>query len=249
MAQTSLIINTLKKSLKSYGKTYADVAKHLQLSEASVKRMFAQQSLSLQRLDAICGLLEIEISDLIQRANESTALQIDELSDAQEKELVSDIELLLVTVCVLHNWSLDDMLHYYTLSKARCIQLLTRLDRLKLIELLPNNKIKLRVSPNFKWRKNGPIQHFFQTNIETEFFNSNFAVEEEKLIVLNGMLSKESNIILQRKLERLSREFDEMTKEDAPLPLGERMGYTTVLAIRNWHYEMFAHLQKINPIS
>ena len=224
MAQTTLIIDTLKKTLKSYGKTYADVAEYLQLSEASVKRMFSQQSLSLQRLDSICEMLEIEISQLIQLANESTALQIDELSYAQEQELVADTELLLVTVCVLHNWSLEDMLQYYTLSKARCIQLLAQLDRLKLIELLPNNKIKLRVSPNFKWREGGPIQQFFQKNIETEFFNSNFSVSDEKLIVLNGMLSKESNIRMQRKLERLSREFDEMTKEDAPLHLRRTHG-------------------------
>ena len=98
MAQTSLIISTLKKTLKSHGKTYADVARHLELSEASVKRMFAQQSFSLIRLDAICQMMEMEITELIQQVNDSTARQIDELSDDQEKQLASDLELLLVTI-------------------------------------------------------------------------------------------------------------------------------------------------------
>lgn len=244
MAQTSLIIETLKKALKSHGRTYADVAKHLELSEASVKRMFAQQSVSLRRLDAICHMMEMEITELVQLANDSTALQITELTDEQEKEIVGDIELLLVTVCVIHHWTLEDILEFYTLTEPRCIQLLAKLDKLNIIELLPNNRIKIKVSPNFRWRDNGYIQRFFRDNVESEFFNSKFALPQEKLIVLNGMLSDESNAIFQRKLERLAREFDEMTKEDCPLPLGKRKGYTAVLAVRNWHYNMFKHLRK-----
>ena len=87
MAQTSLIISTLKNTLKSHGKTYADVAKHLDLSEASVKRMFAQQTFSLNRLDNICHMMDMEITDLMQQVNDSTARQINELSHEQEKEL------------------------------------------------------------------------------------------------------------------------------------------------------------------
>lgn len=244
MAQTSLIIETLKKALKSHGKIYADVAKHLGLSEASVKRMFAQQTISLKRLDAICHMMDLEITELVQQASDATALQIEELSDEQEKEIVGDIELLLVTVCVMHHWTLEDILKAYKLSEARCIQLLAKLDRINIIELLPSNRIKVKVSPNFRWREHGHILRFFQKNVEAEFFNSSFALPQEKLIVLNGMLSDESNATFQRKLERLAREFDEMTKEDCPLPIRQRKGYTSVLAIRNWQYSLFTHLRR-----
>jgi DNA-binding Xre family transcriptional regulator len=127
MAQTSLIISTLKKTLKSHGKTYADVAKHLGLSEASVKRMFAQQSFSLSRLDAICQMMEMKITELIQQVNDSTARQIDELSDDQEKQLASDLELLLVIISVIYHWTLQDILKTYTFSEAQCIQHLVKL--------------------------------------------------------------------------------------------------------------------------
>jgi len=46
-------MTTLKKQLKAHGKTYADVAELLQLSEASVKRLFAEQSFTLKRLERI----------------------------------------------------------------------------------------------------------------------------------------------------------------------------------------------------
>ena len=239
MAQTSLIISTLKKTLKSHGKTYADVAVHLDLSEASVKRMFAQQTVSLNRLDAICQMLDMEITELMQQVNDSTARQIDELSIEQEKQLVSDRELLLITIMVINNWTLEDILEAYSFTEAQCIQHLVKLDRLNIIELLPNNRIKIKVSSNFKWRNNGHIQRFFRDNIESEFFNSKFSQPQEKLVVLNGMLSQESNAIFQRKLERLAREFDEMAKEDVTLAMKERLGYTSVLAVRDWRFTVF----------
>ncbi|WP_299876370.1 helix-turn-helix transcriptional regulator [uncultured Cocleimonas sp.] len=239
MAQTTLIISTLKKTLKSHGKTYADVAKYLELSEASVKRMFAQQTVSLNRLDAICQMLDMEITELMQKVNDSTARQISELSDEQEQQLVSDRELLLITIMVINNWTLEEILQAYNFTEAQCIQHLAKLDRLNIIELLPNNKIKIKISSNFKWRNNGHIQRFFRESIESEFFNSKFSKPEEKLVVLNGMLSQESNAIFQRKLERLAREFDEMAKEDVTLSLSERLGYTSVLAVRDWRFTVF----------
>ncbi len=244
MAQTNLIISTLKKTLKAHGKTYADVAMHLDLSEASVKRMFAQQSFSLNRLDAICHMMEMEITDLIQHVSDSTARQITELTEEQEKEISSDLELLLITISVINYWTLDDILTVYNFTETQCIQHLAKLDRLNIIELLPNNKIKIKISPNFKWRKNGHIQRFFRENIESEFFNSQFALPQEKLIVLNGMLSQESNALFQRKLERLSREFDEMSKDDSNLPFTERMGYTSVIAVRDWRFSVFDQFRK-----
>ena len=53
MAQTKQLIETLKSLLKKEGKTYSDVAQHLDLSQASVKRLFADNNLSVQRLDDI----------------------------------------------------------------------------------------------------------------------------------------------------------------------------------------------------
>ena len=86
MAQTREIIGTLKKALKAQGKTYADVAVALGLTEASVKRLFAQQSFSLARLDQVCHLLDIEISDLVQLMNEQQQ-RLQQLTVEQEMEL------------------------------------------------------------------------------------------------------------------------------------------------------------------
>ena len=66
MPQISPLIKALKKQLKAHGYTYLDVASLLDLSEASVKRLFAEENFTLQRLESICHMVGIEISELVQ---------------------------------------------------------------------------------------------------------------------------------------------------------------------------------------
>jgi hypothetical protein len=135
-------------------------------------------------------------------------------------------------------------MEHFHLSETRCINHLAKLDRLRLIELLPKNRVKLLVTRNFKWRENGPIQRFFQEKLEAEFFSTRFNQDEEKLIVINGMLTKSSNAVFQRKMEHLARVFDELNDDDAGLPLEQRNGLTVVLAMRRWNFGLFEPLRK-----
>jgi DNA-binding Xre family transcriptional regulator len=245
MAQTQQLIDALKRTLKAHGLTYADVARHLQLSEANIKRMFAKKTFTLERLDQVCQMMEMEISDLVQEMNERAgAIAITGLSQEQEAEIAGNLELLLVTVCVLNRWTMQDMVERFHLSEAQCIQHLAKLDRLRLIELLPKNRVKVLVARNFKWQENGPIQRFFLEKIEAEFFSSRFDHPSEHLIVINGMLSNSSNLVFQRKMEHLAREFDELNDDDAKLSLNERIGTTAVIAMRPWSYGLFDSLRK-----
>ena len=50
MAQVGLLVTELKRYLKSQNITYAALGRQLNLSESSVKRLFARQSFSLKRL-------------------------------------------------------------------------------------------------------------------------------------------------------------------------------------------------------
>ncbi|MCW8883550.1 MAG: helix-turn-helix transcriptional regulator [Sedimenticola sp.] len=244
MPQTNQLIDTLKKTLKAHGKTYADVSIHLELSEASVKRLFSDKSFSLQRLDQICQLIDLEISDLVKLMESEARSPITSLTVEQERELAADVELLLIAVCVLNHWSYEEIIDYYNIAETRCIQYLAKLDRLKLIELLPKNRIKLRVATNFKWMEDGPIQRFYKDKLEADFFSSRFVKEHERLIVINGMLAASSNAVFQRKLEQLVREFDELNQDDAQLPFEQRFGTTVVLAVRRWQYGLFESLRK-----
>lgn len=148
IAQISSLVCTLKKQLKAHGLTYTDVAKALDLSEASVKRLFAEQSFTLQRLESIGQLIGLQISVLVEAMLKEQP-QLVQLTEEQEKEIISDPLLLMITANVINGLSYEDIIKKYTIKTTDCIQKLARLDRLKIIKLLPNNRIKLLIAPNF----------------------------------------------------------------------------------------------------
>ncbi len=248
MAQTTQLIGTLKATLKSRGLTYRDVARALELSEASIKRLFADQSFSLQRLDQICQYLEIEISDLVKQM-EANQQQLTELTADQEQELAADVKLLLVAFLVVNGWQFEDIITWYQLSEAETIRYLARLDRLKVIDLLPKNRIRLRISPKFAWRTNGPIQGFFTEHLQEDFLKSRFASKEETFRFPSGMLSKASCEQFNRRIKQLVQEFHALNEQDRTLPLTERFGYSLFLAFRPWRPDVFEKMRRKQPVT
>lgn len=241
MPQTQAIVQTLKKMLRAHGLTYRDVAVELGLSEASVKRLFAEQNFSLARLDQVCQLMDMEISELLQEV-EAAQCQISELSEAQEQELISDIRLLLMAFLAINGWRFEDIVSYYQFSETEAIRYLVRLDRLKLIELLPKNRIKLLTSAKFSWRRGGPIQNFFTSHLQEDFLHSRFDEADELFMFLSGMLSQASTAELRRRLQQIATEFRNLNQQDLPLAIGEREGYSLFVAFRQWRPDAFQNL-------
>jgi transcriptional regulator with XRE-family HTH domain len=243
MAQVGLLIAELKRRLKAQGITYAALGDRLGLSESSVKRLFARQSFSLQRLEQICHVLGLEIGDLVALMNESREF-LTELTPEQEDALLADPKQLLVTYMLINGWALADITAEFAIEPAELDRLLIRLHRARIIELLPLNRVKLLTARNFTWRKDGPVQRFFVRSVQREFLDSAFAAAGEHLRFVAGGLSRASLAELQHSIDRLAREFDELAKRDATLPHSERQSCGAVLALRPWEFSGFAALRR-----
>jgi transcriptional regulator with XRE-family HTH domain len=246
MAHTAALVEVLKRELKTRGVTYADLARNLRLSEASVKRMFSRRDFTLKRLDDICRHAQIEFAELARAVVRDETL-ISHLTHDQEKEIVSDPKLFLVAVCALNYVTFDQIVETYDISTAECVRLLARLDKLKFIELQPGNRIRLLVSRTFAWLPDGPIQRYFNNQAHNEFFRSRFNRDDEFMLVVNGMLSKASSADLVNRLKRITREFSDLHNDDSRLPLGERSPMTLLVAVRHWQLQAFAELRRGPP--
>ena len=246
MAQTALLIDAVKSALRQRGITYATVARALQLSESSVKRLFSHKDMPLTRLESICALMDLEIVDLLE-LTQTAQRRVTELSAEQERTLVDDPKLLMVGILVLSHWTADEILQAYQLSQSQLIGLLTRLDRLRIIDLLPGNRIKLRLARNFAWRKSGPIQGFFEQRVQQQFFDSSFGGAGELRLTVHGSLSPRSNAVLQSRMRKLAEELDALAEEDKRLDQQSRAGNTLVLAIRPWELSLFTELRRRKP--
>jgi transcriptional regulator with XRE-family HTH domain len=155
------MIDALKRQLKAQAVTYAELGKRIGLSEPSVKRMFAQRSFTLERLEQVLEVVGMDFAELAQAATNAPQL-ISQLTYAQEQEIIGDTKLLVVAVAALNQIPVEEIVAVYRLSEAETVKYLLRLDRIGFLTLLPNNRVKLLVSRTFSWIPNGPIQTWFR---------------------------------------------------------------------------------------
>ena len=132
----------------------------------------------------------------------------------------------------------------YEISETEGIRLLARLDRMKFIELQPGNRVKLLVSTNFKWVPNGPIQLFYEKNVQSDFFSSSFDEAGEIRIFLSGMLSRDANADSINRIKHLAREINELIMESEASPTDECFGTSLVIAMRPWEVKAFENLRR-----
>ena len=219
MSPVQSLVDALKRALRAGGVTYADVARDLGLSEASVKRMFSRGAFTLERFEAVCRMVDLGITDLVR------------LQEEGEHRM-------------RNRWGLEDIVREYEISVPECVRLLARLDRLRLIALQPDNRVRALVARDFRWLAGGPIERFFERHVQDEFLDAAFAQPEERRLYLSGAISPGSAEALARKLDHLAAEFAELQAADAPLPLAQKRNVGLVLATRAWELSVFAALRR-----
>ena len=240
------IVQTLKTLLRQSGITYRDLAQRIGISESAVKQMFASENFSLRRLDEICEVLSMDYAELMEAALARES-ETDELGIELEQELVSDIRLLLIAYCLVNHWRLEDIMARYTISETEAVLLLSRLDRMGLIELLPGNRVRLLVSNSFKWQPDGPIEKFFRSQVQNEFFGGSFQGDGAIRLVKNGDLTRASQRLLAERLQGIGQMFDDINREERRQPSSRRQGTTMILALRNWQFTVFSKLERQAP--
>jgi transcriptional regulator with XRE-family HTH domain len=243
MREIDQLMSTLKRLFKQRGWTYRQVGEALRLSEPTVKRMFAGASLTLARLGQLAELLELSIADVMHEA-EASRPRLAQLTHAQEAQLVADVKLLLVATCVLNHWSVADIVRTYTLTQAQCVACLLTLDKLRVLELLPGNRIRLQVARNFAWRDQGPIRQFFLAQSLGDFVDNPFEGAADTLTFAHGMLTAEAAAHLRKKLQRLQREFAELHEQSLHAPFEQRHGSGLLIALREWEPQGFEALRR-----
>lgn len=243
MSTTADLVTALKKELKSAQLTYADLARRLGMAESSVKRMLARGDMSLSRVDAVCRALKLDFGDLARRVADAQPL-LNELSQEQERAVVADKKLLLVAICVLSQWTLEQMTDAYRLSEAEGIKYLAQLDRIGIIELRPLNRYRLKLAKTFRWRPHGPVMHYFRDHVVLDYFGGGFDGAAEGVLLVHGCVSRAIAPSFVERMQKLAQDFAQQHQADQKLADKDREGYTLVLAMRSWEFAAFTRLRR-----
>src|SRR3546814_688732 len=141
MAERDQLLRALKQVLKLRGMRYSDLARGLGVSEPTVKRMLSTGRIDLARLERICGLLDIDLFELVRVARGARA-EREHLEPVQEEALAADPRLLLVFHLLGNDWKVPAIRREFGLDVPEMTLLLARLDRLRLVELLPRERVR-----------------------------------------------------------------------------------------------------------
>jgi transcriptional regulator with XRE-family HTH domain len=242
VAERALIIAELKRALREHGLTYSAVAGKLGVSLATVKRLFSTGDFSLERVELICELLGLRLREIFERAEERSA-PTNQLSLTQEREIVADPRLFFITWLVLNRVPFEEITRMYRLPQQEILRCFIRLDRLRVIELQPGNRVRLLVSRRFSWRPGGPVQRYIHQKLLREFLASAFVGAQEEFFFYGTMVSQEVLAHLKRVLQNAARECMELIERDRSAPQS-RSGAAFVLALRPWAYSGFAPFER-----
>jgi DNA-binding Xre family transcriptional regulator len=244
MSTTADLVTALKKELKSAQMTYADLALGLGMAESSVKRMLAKGDMALSRIDAICRVLKLDFAELARRVADAQPL-LKELTQEQEKAVVADKKLLLCAICVLSQWTQEQIGTEYRLSEAECIKYFAQLDRIGIIELRPLNRYRLKLAKTFRWRPHGPVMNYFRDHAVLDYYGGGFDRHGESLLLVHGSISRAIAPSFVDRLQRVAQDFAQQHQADQKLPKRELEGYTLVLAMRSWEFSAFTQLRRL----
>jgi DNA-binding Xre family transcriptional regulator len=224
MSTTLDLVGTIKKELKAAQMTYADLAQAMGMAESSVKRMLAKGDMSLSRVDEICRALKLDFAELARRVADEQPL-LKEMTAEQERAVVADKKLLLVAICVLSQWTLEQVTAAYRLTEAECVKYLAQLDRIGIIELRE-------------------VMNYFRDHALLDYFAGGFDGSGEGLMLVHGSVSRALAPVFLERLQRVAQDFAQQHQTDQKLAAKDREGYTLVLAMRSWEFESFSVLRR-----
>ena len=157
----------VKNVIKEKGYTQEEFAQIIGVSMPTLSRWLRGEGLLFQDLNRMLEKLGVKLSDLAMLAEGDLAQKFTYTLE-QEDAFVSTEGLLAFFDQLLNGKTVSQIVRSFKLSEKSTSFYLAKLNKLKLIEWLPNNKVKIIVSGEPSWISGGPLSQKFRKQIINE---------------------------------------------------------------------------------
>lgn len=237
MSHVDQFVTSLKRALKAKNIIYKDLAKEMDLSESSIKRILSDKSISLDRIEEICRITDISFAEICMMANFEDEYTGYPLTEEQEYILSLDKKLIHILTLLSDEYSTKNIEKKFEITSHELRACLLKLDKIGIIELHANDRVKLKIpSGPIRFRKNGPIGKLLLEYTKNNYLNSSFDHEDEYLRFGTLDLTKNSMEKLKKKFDKIMNELLQESKVEQELQL-ETKEYGLLLAYRPWSNE------------
>ncbi|TDP55602.1 Cro/C1-type helix-turn-helix DNA-binding protein [Bacteriovorax stolpii] len=244
MSQIDQFLNALKRALKAKNIIYKDLAQSLDLSESSVKRILADKSISLERIEEICRACDLSFAEICKNANFEEEISGHTLSKEHEKVLAENPRLLHYFIMLNDGMTPQKIEREFDISANESKKHLLLLDKINLIELHPRDRVKLKnKAGTLRFRRDGAVGRTLFLQTKNNFLNYDFNEEGDYIRFSTNSFGPVSLAKFKKKFDKLVAEIQEesrvVEKDD-----NEAHDIGILLAMRPWKYPLEAIKKK-----
>lgn len=236
------IVESLKYQLHLRGLGYKDLAVVWGVSLSSVKRLMTSDQLSLQRIELACELMNLSLGDFFKQISFERKSEIFYLSKEQELGLSEDPELLHYFLLIEEGWMPSEILKQYSVSQSKNVKILSQLEKLGLIELHPQNRIKRIHLGQLRFRVDGPIGKKLEQESKTQFLQSEFRGDESYYTFIHVNFIPGAAQKLKIKMAEIAKELISDSDQHRKHPNSKSFGM--MVALRPWNTPLTQALKK-----
>jgi transcriptional regulator with XRE-family HTH domain len=243
VSQSRGILEVIKSVAKRKGITYRHLAAKMGKSEVTVKRIFSEQKLTMERLEEICSILGMTLHEVIELASLETRSALGRFTLEQEKALAADPRMLSLFYLVATHMTFEQILRHYEFERPELTKYLVQFDRLGIIDLLPNSRYRMKIKMNARWIVKGPLIKRYGEEIKADYMNTPFTGPGEFFKMYHGYLSEASLNIVATSLERVLVEMQQLSDVDEASAKKARR-ISVVVAARPWTYALIEQYRR-----
>lgn len=156
LADNEALFKTLREAMKANGYTYARLAREIKVAEVTIKRIFSSRTCSLDRIMQICEAIGISFLDLAAMAKKEEDVDYF-LSDEQEAYFSGRPAHFAILKDLAQGAKPQEIAGHWGLTENQLYKILRALEKLKLLEVHPNNQVRLGIKGNIRASHRGPF--------------------------------------------------------------------------------------------
>lgn len=238
------IFETLKTVLRARKITYAELARRLETSEPTIKRVFAARDDKLSRILEICDALELSLEDIVAQAKRTTVTPVG-LVDRIEAQLADNPSLFNFFILLQDGMPAEEIARQFKLHAADTLRMGQKLEQLGLAEVQTTGRIRLLLEHPIQFRRDGPL-HRALMKINLDFVRQVFLTpdtEAAAFLTQSRRISDDTARHVMNELRKLNRDLSEMARQDQlTLPASALTSHKLSLA---WSRVQFSSLLTI----
>lgn len=151
---------TIKRLMKKDGHRYTDLAKALQLSLPTVKRMLTRDDLPFERLVSIAHWLGMSLSELVELANHGREEAV-QFSLKQEAYFAKNPRALHYFHLLLSGWRSEQIVQNFGFTNRETERLQFALEKVGLLEIWNGGRLRLKSRGPYQMVPGGEMERLF----------------------------------------------------------------------------------------